>query len=148
MRNLLDNLGLAARFAFLPLIGGIAVAPTTATAMPAVAHAPLIQAAMSGVQKVDQPGNSVNGRRIFLRENCYICHGGRAGGGMCLNLRDDRPSPADVAVVVDKGDPRGMPSFKQFLEDQDVRDLGAYFTSLRTAAEPTFTHWWETTPTQ
>jgi hypothetical protein len=36
-----------------------------------------------------------------------------------------------------------MPSFAQFLEDRDIEDVVAYFASLRTPGEPTFTHWWE-----
>jgi mono/diheme cytochrome c family protein len=149
MRNMLDNLGLAARFAFLPLIGGIAMAPTAAAAMPAGVHTQLIGAAMSGVQKIDgDAGDPFNGRKIFLKNNCYICHGGRGGGGMCISLRDARPDQDLVQKAVKDGMPQGMPSFNQFVTSQEIDDLAAYFASMRTAAEPTFTHWWEVAPTQ
>ncbi len=87
------------------------------------------------------------GRRVFLRENCYGCHGGRAGGGMCPNLRDNRPDEGDVEDVVREGTETGMPAFPN-LTDRDIQNLAAYFKSLRTPAEPVFTHWWEGVPSQ
>ena len=87
------------------------------------------------------------GRRVFLRENCYGCHGGRAGGGMGPNFRGDRPDAGDVSEAVRQGEGSGMPAFPN-LTSQDIQNLGAYFQSLRTTAEPTFTHWWEPVPTQ
>jgi mono/diheme cytochrome c family protein len=95
----------------------------------------------------DEGGNPIEGRRIFVRENCYSCHGGFAGGGFCPSLREDRPDTDDVREVVREGTENGMPPFPQ-LTEQDIRNLGAYFQSLRTQREPTFTHWWEPVPTQ
>ena len=83
------------------------------------------------------------GRRVFLRENCYGCHGGHAGGGMGPNLRGGAD---DVAEAVREGREGGMPAFPT-LTSTDIRNLEAYFDSLRTPAEPTFTHWWEAVPT-
>ena len=87
------------------------------------------------------------GRRVFLRENCYGCHGGRAGGGMGPNFRDNRPLPSDVVSAVQQGVSTGMPSYPA-LTLVDIQNLSAYFQSLRTAAEPTFTHWWEAVPSR
>jgi len=92
-------------------------------------------------------GNEIEGRRIFMRENCYICHGGYAGGGMCPSLREDRPDYDKVREVVRNGTPNGMPPFPE-LNDQDIRNLATYFETLRTCDEPTFTHWWEPVPTR
>jgi mono/diheme cytochrome c family protein len=90
-------------------------------------------------------GSAVNGRKLYLRENCYGCHGGRGGGGMCPSLRRDRP---DDDSVIREGTPTGMPAFGQRLTEQEIVDLIAYIQSLRTDAEPTFTHWWEAVPSQ
>jgi mono/diheme cytochrome c family protein len=90
-------------------------------------------------------GDPTNGRRLFLRENCYGCHGGRGGGGMCTSLRRDRPDDADV---IREGTENGMPAFGQRLTAQEINDLIAYIQTLRTNAEPTFTHWWEPVPTR
>jgi mono/diheme cytochrome c family protein len=87
-------------------------------------------------------GDPIEGRKIFLRDNCYSCHGNRAEGGMCPNLRNDPPDESDVEKAVREGKETGMPPFPD-LTDVDVRDLAAYFESLGTANEPTFTHWWE-----
>jgi mono/diheme cytochrome c family protein len=87
-------------------------------------------------------GDPIEGRKIFLRDNCYSCHGARAEGNMCPNLRNDPPDESDVEHAVREGQETGMPPFPD-LTDRDVRDLAAYFESLGTANEPTFTHWWE-----
>jgi cytochrome c551 len=92
-------------------------------------------------------GSEIEGRRIFMRENCYGCHGGFAGGGMCPSLRDPRPDEDEVREVVRNGTRNGMPPFPE-LTEQDIQNLAAYFQSLRTEREPTFTHWWEPVPTQ
>ena len=96
----------------------------------------------------DSNGNVVNGRKLFLKNNCYICHGGRGGGGMCPSLREDPPDADDVAEAVLNGTRSGMPSFRGLVTSQEIQDLAAYLQSLRTNREPTFTHWWETVPTQ
>jgi mono/diheme cytochrome c family protein len=94
-----------------------------------------------------EDGSPIEGRRIYMRENCYICHGGFAGGGMCPSLRDPRPGVDKVREVIQNGTENGMPPFPE-LTEQDIRNLCAYMQSLRTPCEPTFTHWWEPIPTQ
>jgi mono/diheme cytochrome c family protein len=95
----------------------------------------------------DDDGNPIEGRRIYMRENCYICHGGFAGGGMCPTLREDPPNESDVEEVIEEGTENGMPPFPH-LNEEDIENLAAYFQTLRTRREPTFTHWWEPIPTQ
>lgn len=92
-------------------------------------------------------GDSINGRRLFLSQNCYGCHG-RGGGGMGPSLREDRPHGDDAAGVIRNGTPNGMPPFRDRLNAQEIADLLAYIHSLRSNEEPTFTHWWEPVPTQ
>jgi cytochrome c551 len=126
MRAILKVLGLAACLTLL------------LTAAGTVQQAALAQTTLGPIEE---------GRRVYLRENCYGCHGGRGGGGMGPNFRSDRPDPDDVREVVRQGAEEGMPAFPQ-LTDQDIQNLSAYLRSLRTSAEPTFTHWWEPVPTQ
>jgi cytochrome c551 len=95
----------------------------------------------------DDDGNPIEGRRIFVRENCYSCHGGFAGGGFCPSLRDPRPDEDDVREVIRNGTRNGMPPFPE-LNEQDIENLAAYFDTLRRDNEPTFLHWWEPVPTQ
>jgi mono/diheme cytochrome c family protein len=109
----------------------------------------LMQMARSAAT-VDQPSGPLNpageGRRIFLSHNCYGCHGGRGGGGMGPNLRGQGLQKDDVNEAV-HGLPGGMPRFRD-LQDTDINNLAAYIQSLKTPAEPTFTHWWEPIPSQ
>jgi cytochrome c551 len=92
-------------------------------------------------------GNIINGRRLFLRENCYGCHGGRAGGGMCPSLRNGIDED-DAEDAIEDGTPNGMPAYKDRLDGHEIEDIIAYLKSLRSAREPVFTHWWERNPTQ
>jgi cytochrome c551 len=93
-------------------------------------------------------GSPFEGRRVFLRENCYGCHGGRGGGGMGPNLRDHRPNDETIRRVVQNGTPTGMPPYGQRVKDVEIQNLIAYIRRLRNNDEPTFTHWWEPVPTQ
>ena len=102
-------------------------------------------AAGSSTVSADDDGNAINGRKVFLKANCYICHGGRGGGGMCPSLREDRPDDDDV---IREGTSSGMPAFRGILTEREISDVIAYIQSLRTSREPTFTHWWEAVPTQ
>ena len=120
---------------------------TTLVTVWSIGIALLVLAAVSTL-RADAKGSPVNGRKVFLRENCYICHGGRAGGGMCPSLRDRRPDQSDVEDFVLNGSPSGMPSFRGRVTTQEIADLAAYFQTLRSPGEPTFTHWWESVPTQ
>jgi hypothetical protein len=36
-----------------------------------------------------------------------------------------------------------MPSFNGRITRSEMEDIAAYFDTLRSACEPTFTHWWE-----
>jgi mono/diheme cytochrome c family protein len=93
-------------------------------------------------------GSAVEGRRKFLEMNCYGCHGGRGGGGMGPNIRDDRPNDNRIADAVLNGRPTGMPSYRGLVSAQDIENLIAYIRSLRRDEEPVFTHWWELVPTR
>lgn len=92
-------------------------------------------------------GPAEEGRRIYLRENCYACHGGRGGGGMGPQFRRESPEFSNVSDVAREGAGGGMPAYPH-LTTQDISNLTAYFRTLRTSAEPTFTHWWEAVPSR
>jgi mono/diheme cytochrome c family protein len=129
--------------ASLSLAVMLALGATTrpAAAMSVGAQPQSIHVAASYVLKVDN-GNPINGRKLFLANNCYICHGGRGGGGMCPSLRADRPDAGDVANALLHGEPQGMPSFAALLTDLDIADIAAYIHSMRSNNEPTFVEWW------
>jgi mono/diheme cytochrome c family protein len=121
----------------------LAVVTIATIAEPTAGAAPAAPALASSSAARDDDGDRNNGRKVFLRENCYICHGGRAGGGMCPSLREDPPDESDVRHAVEDGTESGMPSYEGRVSRKEIEDLAAYFESLRSAREPIFTHWWE-----
>ena len=79
-------------------------------------------------------GNTENGKRLFMKQNCYYCHGTSGQGGRdgariaqtALNLQG-------VVRYVRKPT-GGMPAFtEKILSDQELTDIYAYLKSLPTA---------------
>lgn len=89
------------------------------------------------------------GRRTFMRLNCYSCHGGSGHGGtMGPSLVGVEPGEIGDAVL--NGEGGGMPSFKNNLcnTTEDIKNLTAYLQTLGSGGEPTFTEWWVPNPTK
>ena len=81
-------------------------------------------------------GNAEKGKQLFMKQNCYYCHGTTGQGGRdgariaqtALNLQG-------VMWYVRKPT-GGMPAFtEKILSDQDLTDIYAYLKSLP-AAKP------------
>jgi mono/diheme cytochrome c family protein len=79
-------------------------------------------------------GDVANGKRIFLADNCFTCHG-RSGQGGAYN--GPAPILAHTALPFDgfKGQVRNpsddMPAYSDaVLSDQDIADIYAYVQSL------------------
>jgi ubiquinol-cytochrome c reductase cytochrome c subunit len=79
-------------------------------------------------------GNAENGKRVFMKQNCYYCHGTIGQGGRdgariaqtALNLQG-------VMRYVRKPT-GGMPAFtEKILSDQELTDIYAYLKSLPAA---------------
>lgn len=89
---------------------------------------------------------AVVGRALFLRYNCYGCHGGLAGGAMGPSLRDTtwKYGGTDTAIfnTIYQGRPLGMPHWGGVIPDSEIHLLVAYIRSLRTDAEPKFFFQW------
>jgi cytochrome c oxidase cbb3-type subunit 3 len=82
----------------------------------------------------------VDGRQLFVRFNCYGCHGGRAGGGMGPSLRDVDwiygNRDAQLFSTIAEGRAHGMPAWAPRLTNEQIWQLVSYIKSLRTANEP------------
>jgi mono/diheme cytochrome c family protein len=100
----------------------------------------LIAAMMMGslaVARADDtppPGDPVNGKRLYLADGCFECHG-RAGQGGRFNY--PTPALADIALPVEsfisflREAPNDMPSFSaDVLSDKDAADIHAFLSSL------------------
>ena len=104
--------------------------PSTSTASAQATAAPLSPAG--------------EGRRAYLKYNCYGCHGPRAAGGMGPNIQ--HAEAGDLSEAVLEGEDGGMPSFRRIVTATDIANLGAYLRSIGTTSEPTFNDWWLPVP--
>ena len=80
------------------------------------------------------PGDPINGKRLYMADGCFECHG-RAGQGGRFNY--PTPALADIALPVEsfisflREAPNDMPSFSaDVLSDKDAADIHAYLGSL------------------
>jgi mono/diheme cytochrome c family protein len=117
LANTFRMFGLAALAAIACLAGGLTVAWMTV----ALAE--------------DTPfGDAVNGKRVYLADGCFECHG-RAGQGGAMNY----PTPAlaklelpvESFVAFLRAAPNDMPAYSaDVLSDQDATDIYAFLQSL------------------
>ncbi len=94
-----------------------------------------ILAGFGAARAEDTPtGDPVNGKRLYLADGCFECHG-RAGQGGNFNYAT--PALAQIALPVDsfvaflREAPNDMPSFSSnVLSDKDAADIHAFLQSL------------------
>ncbi|BBE71589.1 c-type cytochrome [Oharaeibacter diazotrophicus] len=115
----------AARLAAATVVLGTALAPSAASALDSIGE----------------------GRRLYLKYNCYGCHGMRGGGAMGPRLIGEAEF-SDVREKVLFGADEGMPSYGRFMTSTDIANLAAYLGTLGRKNEPVFTHWWEKVPSR
>lgn len=79
-------------------------------------------------------GDPVNGKRIYLADGCFECHGRAGQGGM---LSYQTPALAQTALPVEsfiaflREAPNDMPSFSaEVLSDKDAADIHAFLRTL------------------
>ena len=88
------------------------------------------------------PDSARQGRALFVRYNCYGCHGGLAGGAMGPSLRDTvwkyGGSDSSIFLSIAQGRPLGMPKWGGIIPPAEIHLLVDYIKSLRTDAEPKF----------
>jgi mono/diheme cytochrome c family protein len=107
----------------------------------ALAVAALGMAAIAIASAQDAPqGDAASGKRVFLKEGCFTCHG-RSGQGGAYN--GPAPVLAHTQLPFDgfKGQIRNpsndMPAYSDaVLSDKDIADIYAFVTSLPGAGSP------------
>jgi mono/diheme cytochrome c family protein len=82
-------------------------------------------------------GNAETGKRLFMKQNCYYCHGTTGQGGR------DGARLAQTALNLQglmryvRKPTGGMPAFtEKILTDQELTDIYAYLKSLPAAKAP------------
>jgi mono/diheme cytochrome c family protein len=90
-----------------------------------------------GAAQTAPSGNAENGKRLFMKQNCYYCHGTSGQGGR------DGARIAQTALNVQgviryvRKPTGGMPAYtEKIISDQELTDIVAYLKSLPTAKAP------------
>jgi mono/diheme cytochrome c family protein len=80
-------------------------------------------------------GNADNGKRLFLKNGCYQCHGyGGQGGAAGARLAQTKLTLAAFTAYVRNPAPGGMPPYRpKIMTDQELADVFAY---IKTFPEP------------
>jgi mono/diheme cytochrome c family protein len=114
----------------------------TSAAMPQALGARTVAAATAEPKgHLDSAGE---GRRMFLKLNCYSCHGSFAGGAIGPNIVGASRDAVEFNVM--NGNAGGMPSFKKYVDETDITNLANYLESIGTQDEPKFFDWWIKNP--
>jgi mono/diheme cytochrome c family protein len=82
-------------------------------------------------------GDTENGKRLFMKQNCYFCHGtGGQGGRDGARIAQIGLNAQGLIRYVRK--PAGsMPAFSEkMISDQELTDIYAYLKSLPAAKAP------------
>ncbi len=86
-----------------------------------------------GRKAMNDPQQIAAGKQLYQAMNCVGCHF-NGGGGMGPPLMDKvkiyGSSIENIAASIREGRPKGMPSFRGFLPDEQIWQLAAYVHSL------------------
>ena len=105
----------------------------------------VVAATLAPAASFAQLGPIGEGRRAWLKFNCYGCHGNNGAGGMGPNIQ--HAERGDVGEAMN-GDAKegGMRSFKGLATATDAANIAAYLATIGTAKEPTWLDWWKPVP--
>jgi mono/diheme cytochrome c family protein len=102
----------------------------TGVAMAVLCASALVVAAA----QIDPPGDAAGGKRIYLRDACFTCHGRSGQGGV---FRGRAPILARTALPFDgfrellRDPPGDMPAYSEaVLSEKDIADIYAFLESL------------------
>lgn len=77
-------------------------------------------------------GDPVNGKRLFMRNGCYQCHGTVGQGGLAgPRLAQTKLAQAGFTAYVRNPRPGNMPPYRsRVMTDQELADVYAYVGSV------------------
>jgi len=92
--------------------------------------------AFGAVAMQAQDGNADNGKKLWVKENCYSCHGFDGHGGAGVKLAPKPIALQGFIAVVRKPPKSGMPTFSaKVVSDSDLRDMWAYLNTIPAAPQ-------------
>jgi mono/diheme cytochrome c family protein len=79
-------------------------------------------------------GDATNGKRVFLADGCFTCHG-RSGQGGAMNYPNpvlaQTALPLEAFKIIVRAGPNDMPAYSaNVLSDQELTDIHAFLRSL------------------
>jgi mono/diheme cytochrome c family protein len=79
-----------------------------------------------------KPGDPANGKRLFMRNGCYQCHGTVGQGGLAgPRLAQTKLALAGFTAYVRNPRPSNMPPYRsKVMTDQELADVYAYIQSV------------------
>jgi mono/diheme cytochrome c family protein len=83
-------------------------------------------------QSKELTGNVDNGKRLFVRNGCYQCHGYVGQGGAAgARLAQTKLPLAGFTAFVRNPPPSGMPPYRaKVMSDQELADVWSYIKSI------------------
>lgn len=82
-------------------------------------------------------GNADNGKRLYMTQTCYYCHGTVGQGAGRTGARLAPPSRALAGFIRYVRRPSGaMPAITDQITDQDLADIYAYLRTIPLAKSP------------
>lgn len=90
-------------------------------------------------------GSIVEGRKAWLRLNCYGCHGDNGTGARAAAIYVLGRRTTTVQIAMEGGlRESGMPSYVgvPLVQSTDFANLAAYMRSVGTPSEPKWHDWW------
>ena len=91
----------------------------------------------AGGQPAAPTGNADNGKKLFLADGCWQCHGYQGQGGIAGVKLAPNPIPFDTLSNFVRTTNRAMPPFgKEILSDEDMADIYAYLQSIPKDPDP------------
>ena len=79
-------------------------------------------------------GNAENGKKLWVKDNCYTCHGYDGHGGAGARLAPKPIAMAAFIAIVRHPPASSMPTFSEkIIPDSDLCDMWAYLNSIPVA---------------
>jgi mono/diheme cytochrome c family protein len=95
-------------------------------------------AAPAHAQDAGRPGDAVNGKRLYIADNCHLCHGTVGQGGRATGPHiAPNPLPYEAFAVQVRRPANTMPPYTTVvLPEQDLADIYAYLVTIPPLPDP------------